>query len=55
MNMINVNFNDLKKTNPDIVGWIKVNGTNINYPFVQSKDNKYYLTHSFNKSYNSAG
>lgn len=55
MNMINVNFNDLKKTNPDIVEWIKVNGTNINYPFVQSKDNKYYLTHSFNKSYNSAG
>ena len=55
MNMINVNFNDLKKNNPDVVGWLKVNGTNINYPFVQSKDNKYYLTHSFNKSYNAAG
>lgn len=55
MNMINVNFSDLKKTNPDVVGWLKVNGTNINYPFVQSSDNKYYLTHSFNKSYNAAG
>ena len=55
MNMINVNFSDLKKTNPDVVGWLKVNGTNINYPFVQANDNKYYLTHSFNKSYNAAG
>ncbi len=55
MNMINVDFKDLKKTNPDVVGWVKVNGTNINYPFVQANDNKYYLTHSFNKSYNAAG
>lgn len=55
MNMINVNFSVLKRTNPDVVGWLKVNGTNINYPFVQSKDNKYYLTHSFYKSYNAAG
>ena len=55
MNMIDVNFDNLKKINSDVVGWIKVNGTNINYPFVQSKDNKYYLTHSFDKSYNNAG
>lgn len=55
MNMINVDFNGLKRTNPDVVGWLKVNGTNINYPFVQSNDNDYYLTHSFNKSYNGGG
>ncbi len=55
MNMINVDFSDLKRTNPDVVGWLKVNGTNINYPFVQSSGNDYYLTHSFNKSYNGGG
>ena len=55
MNMINFDFNGLKRTNPDVVGWLKVNGTNINYPFVQSSDNDYYLTHSFNKSYNGGG
>ena len=55
MNMIDINFNELKNINNDVKGWIKVNGTNINYPFVQSKNNKYYLTHSFDKSYNSAG
>lgn len=55
MNMIDINFNELKKINNDVKGWIKVNGTNINYPFVQSSDNKYYLSHSFDKSYNKAG
>lgn len=55
MNMIDINFNELKNINNDVKGWIKVNGTNINYPFMQSNNNKYYLTHSFDKSYNSAG
>ena len=55
MNLINVDFNELKKINSNTKGWIQVNGTNINYPFVQTKDNKFYLTHSFDKSYNSAG
>ena len=41
MNMINVDFNGLKRTNPDVVGWLKGKGTNINYPFVQSSDNDY--------------
>jgi len=53
--LINVNFEELKKINSNTKGWLQVNGTNINYPFVQSNDNKYYLTHSFDKSYNGAG
>lgn len=55
MDMIDVDFNDLNKKNNDTRGWIQVPGTNINYPFVQSKDNKYYLTHSFEKKYTDAG
>lgn len=55
MDLINVDFTELKKINKSTVGWIQVNGTNINYPFVQTKDNDYYLTHSFDKSYNKAG
>ena len=55
MNMINVNFNELKQKNQDTKGWIQVNGTNINYPFVQANDNKFYLNHTYNKTYNSAG
>lgn len=55
MNMINVDFTELLKQNSDTKGWIQVNGTNINYPFVQSNDNAYYLNHSFTKKKNEAG
>ena len=50
-----INFDKLIKKNKDTKGWLEVKGTNINYPFVQSKDNKYYLTHSFDKKYTDAG
>jgi len=53
--LIDVNLNELKATNSDTVGWLQVSGTNINYPFVQTTDNVYYLTHSFYKKINSAG
>jgi sortase B len=35
--------------NPDTVGWLTVPGTNIDYPVVQTTDNKYYLSHNYNK------
>lgn len=52
---IDVDFNELLKKNSDTVGWIKVEGTKVNYPVVQSTDNSYYLSHSFNKSSNQGG
>ena len=55
MDMMSVDFNELKKKNSDTVGFIKVNGTNVNYPIVQTNDNSYYLKHAFDKSKNSAG
>lgn len=53
--LISVDFTELLKKNSDTVGFVKVNGTNINYPIVQTTDNDYYLTHSFDKKYNGAG
>ena len=55
MNLINVDFKELKERNNDTVAWIQVGGTNINYPVVQTKDNSYYLKHSFDKKYTDAG
>lgn len=55
MDMMSVDFNELKKKNSDTVGFIKVNGTNVNYPIVQSNNNSYYLKHAFDKTPNSAG
>lgn len=52
---MNVNFDDLLKENSDTVGWIKVEGTKVNYPVVQSDDNDYYLKHAFNGNKNAGG
>ena len=53
--LIDVDLSKLKNDNNDTVGWININNTNINYPFVQTIDNDYYLDHSFDKKYNEAG
>ena len=55
MNLIDVDFSELKNTNSDTAAWLYVGGTNINYPVVQTSNNDYYLTHSFDKSSNKAG
>ncbi len=55
MNLINVDFSELKTKNDQTKGWIQVLGTNINYPFVQTDNNSFYLNHGFDKKYNSAG
>lgn len=39
----NLTFKELKERNPDVIGWIDVYGTNIDYPIVQGKDNDEYL------------
>ena len=52
---LSIDFQDLQKQNNDVVGWINLAGTEIDYPIVQAKDNSYYLTHSFDKSENKAG
>ena len=55
LKFIDVDINKLKTFNPDTIGFIKVMGTNINYPFVQTIDNDYYLNRSYDKTYNNAG
>ncbi len=51
----NLNFDELKATNSDVVAWITVDGTNVNYPVVQATDNDYYLKHDILGNYRSSG
>jgi sortase B len=51
---IEINFADLKKANPDVVGWIYID-KNVNYPIVQTTDNDYYLHRTFEKEQNING
>ena len=38
-----INWETLKNTNPDIIAWIRIPNTNINYPIVKGKNNDTYL------------
>lgn len=48
-------FKELLLLNPDTVGWITIQNSNIDYPVVQAEDNDYYLHHSFQRKKNAAG
>lgn len=48
-----IDLQKLKEINSDIVGWIKIDGTNINYPIMQNGD--YYLRRNFYKNYSTYG
>ena len=50
-----VDFKELKKINSDVIGWIVIEGTEINYPIVQGNNNSFYLNHSYDKKWNSLG
>ncbi len=40
-------YENLYKSNSDLIGWLKIDDTNIDYPVLQTKDNEYYLKHNF--------
>ena len=44
-----VQVKQLKEQNADIVGWLEIENTNINYPVLQGADNRYYMTHNYKK------
>ncbi len=50
-----INFEELKKKGPDVVGWLYCAGTPVNYPIVQAGDNDYYLYRLLDGTRNSSG
>ena len=49
-------YSALFEQNQDFIGWISIDGTNVNYPVMQTPSNPdYYLKHSFEKSYSDYG
>lgn len=46
---------ELQKNNSEIVAWIEISGTNINYPVLQTENNDYYMTHDYKKEYSKNG
>lgn len=50
-----VDFEGLLQVNKDVVAWIYIEGTNINYPVVQGTDNRHYVSALIDGTYNDAG
>ena len=50
-----ININYLISKNKDTIGYIIVNNTNINYPFLKTNNNSFYLNHSFDKKVSNSG
>ena len=54
-NKIIIDWNRLNIINEDIIAWIKIENTNINYPILKDNQQLYYLNHSYNKKSNRNG
>jgi sortase B len=52
---LDIDFNELRSINKDVVGWIYFEDIEINYPIVKGSDDSFYLKHTFKKEENKAG
>lgn len=53
--LLDVDVDKLQKINSDSIGWLKVANTKVDYPIVQTTNNKFYLNHSFYKEPSKSG
>lgn len=51
----NVDFAGLQAVNADVIGWIQIMGTQVDYPLLDADDNKYYLNHTYDHRRSSYG
>lgn len=48
-------YKTLYNKNKNLIGWLKIDDTIIDYPVTQAKDNEYYLDHNMNQEYDKNG
>lgn len=53
--LLGTDLDALREVNPEVIGWICIPGTDLNYPLMFSGDNSYYLNHTWSKERNAGG
>ena len=53
--LASIDLNALREVNPDVIGWIRVPNSKINYPLMQGEDNTFYLEHTWEGNKNPYG
>ena len=48
--MEDIDLEALRQVNPDVIGWIWIPDTEVNYPVMQGSDNDYYLNYTWDGS-----
>ncbi len=48
-------FDELRAINPEVMGWLRVNDTHINYPLLQAEDNSKYVNADAEGNYSLSG
>ena len=48
-------YEALYNKNKRLIGWLEIDGTNIDYPVMQTTNNEYYLDHNYNQEYDKNG
>lgn len=48
-------YKNLVNKNKKLIGWVKIDDTNIDYPVMQTENNEYYLDHNLNQEYDKNG
>ena len=48
-------YETLYQKNKKLIGWLKIDDTNIDYPVMQTDNNEYYLDHNYNQEYDKNG
>ena len=50
-----IDFAGMQAVNEDVIGWIQIEDTLVDYPLLDADDNKYYLNHTYDKQWSSYG
>ena len=50
-----IDFAGMRAVNEDVIGWIQILDSPVDYPLLDADDNKYYLNHTYDRQWSSYG